>query len=66
MKKTGLTREEVALLLIGVAALAFAGYSFYAEYERSGQISALALGIVIVVAVAGTLFGAKAWNRLRR
>jgi len=36
------------------------------NYERSGQISALALGIVIVVAVAGTLFGAKAWNRLRR
>jgi hypothetical protein len=33
----------MALLLIGVAALAFAGYSFYAEYERSGQISALAL-----------------------
>jgi hypothetical protein len=64
-KKTSLNYEETTLAMVGVAALAFAGYSFYAEYERSGEISPLALGIVIVVAVAATLSVPKARKRRR-
>lgn len=64
-RKTRLTYQEVTFALIGVAALVFSGYAFYAEYQLSGQVSPLALIVFVIAGLAGVITWRHALKRKR-